>query len=529
MTRPQSPPTKQDIDFFRRLTLSLCSSLDLEKALERCLQTLQGRIPAEDMFLILDAPWLGGLHVLAQASLPGIPRLDKNIQLPPETLDATLKHRFTSPTLVNDTSKHPNCLAVASYVKNQGFSEILLPVSVQGKRQGMLVIRARGNNRYTPEHLQLVLRVHDPIAMAVVNAVKHMELLRLKEELRDENRYLRRKLYPQKSERIIGENNGLREVMSAVRQVAPLNNTVLLLGETGVGKEVIAGAIHKQSARSEGPFVKVNCGAIPENLIDSELFGHARGAFSGASESRKGRFERAQGGTLFLDEIGELPLQVQARLLRAIQTREIEPLGGSGPLSVDIRIIAATHRNLEQMAERGRFREDLLFRINAFPIRIPALRERPDDIGHLTRYFIEKKARELGYRQAPEVSWPSLEHLKAMPWPGNVRELENFIERELIRSRGAKLSFAPAPQGREADASKMPPDAEASGKPAPPAPLEQALGEHIRRTLQRTGGRIHGPKGAAELLDIHPSTLRHRMKKMGIPYGRACSTPSPEN
>ncbi len=521
MTIQQKRPSESDIDFFRRLTLSICSSLDLDKALERCLETLQGRIPAEDIFLILDAPWLGGFYVLAQATVPGVPRLDKNIPLPPEILDSVYKNPILEPILVNDTSKHPNCMAVASYVKNQGFSEILHPIVLKEVRKGLLVIRTRGNGRYTEEHLQLISRVHGPFTMAVSNAVQHMEVLRLKEQLRDENRYLKEELFPHREGVVIGESAGLKDVMTAVGQIAPLNNTVLLLGETGVGKEVIAGSIHKRSPREKGPFIKVNCGAIPENLIDSELFGHVRGAFSGATEKRKGRFERAAGGTLFLDEIGELPLQVQTRLLRAIQTKEIEPVGGSGPVPVDIRIIAATHRNLEQMVERGEFREDLWFRINAFPILIPPLRERTEDIPELVRFFVSQKGKELGLRLHPPLSQAATNRLIAMTWPGNIRELENLVEQELIRNRGKELHFNIPPGPKSVSVPNYPAtDNLPTQSASPPSPLEEALSLHIRRALKQSSGQVHGPEGAARLLQINASTLRHRMSKMGIAHGR---------
>jgi transcriptional regulator with GAF, ATPase, and Fis domain len=300
--------------------------------------------------------------------------------------------------------------------------------------------------------------------------------------------------------------------MEMVRQVAPLNNTVLLMGETGTGKEVIANSIHFASPRKDGPFIKVNCGAIPESLIDSELFGHEKGAFTGAVSEKRGRFERANGGTIFLDEIGELPPQAQVRLLRVLQQREIERVGGDRVIPIDVRVIAATHRNLESMVSENRFREDLWFRLNVFPIIIPPLRQRKDDVPALTRHFVEQKSRELGIAVSPAIAPGALERLKNYSWPGNVRELENLVERELIRHRGGQLRFdslLPREGGSE-----MPPVTEIINNG--PLNLDEAMSLHISKVLTMTKGKIHGPGGAAELLGINPNTLRGRMSKLGL-------------
>jgi transcriptional regulator with GAF, ATPase, and Fis domain len=309
----------------------------------------------------------------------------------------------------------------------------------------------------------------------------------------------------------------MKYVLELVKQVAPLNNTVLLLGETGTGKEIIANAIHFASPRKEGPFIKVNCGAIPENLIDSELFGHEKGAFTGAISEKRGRFERANAGTIFLDEIGELPHQAQVRLLRVIQNREIERVGGTRPISVDIRIIAATHRNLETMISENKFREDLWFRLNMFPLVIPPLRQRREDIPALTYYFLKRKSRELGLGDPPAVAPGALSRLAEYPWPGNVRELENLVERELIRHKRGRISFGTL------EPKKLSPTASTANRKLnnlPTTNLEEMIRNHITMVLQMSGGKVHGPNGAAELLGMKSSTLRARMDKLGIPYGR---------
>jgi hydrogenase-4 transcriptional activator len=302
-----------------------------------------------------------------------------------------------------------------------------------------------------------------------------------------------------------------------VGQVAPLDSPVLLQGETGTGKEVIANAIHYSSPRKDGPFIKVNCGAIPETLLDSELFGHEKGAFTGAISQKRGRFERADKGTIFLDEIGELPPQAQVRLLRVLQEKEIERVGGTSSIRVDIRVISATNRNLQEMVASGRFREDLWFRLNVFPIMIPPLRQRREDIPALVHHFMDRKSKELKLAERPVLAPGALDRLKAYDWPGNVRELENLIERALIQSRGGMLSFetlsAPqVPGGRERTRD--------AGRNRTVLSLDEINVQHIRQALENAGGKINGPGGAAQILGLHPNTLRGRMNKLGIPYGR---------
>ena len=265
--------------------------------------------------------------------------------------------------------------------------------------------------------------------------------MKLRDMLADENRYLRDELQRDWKEEIVGSSFGLREVMEQVWKVGPLPSPVLLVGETGSGKELIAHAIHNLSLRHNGPLVAVNCGAIPETLLDSELFGHEKGAFTGAVTQRRGRFERADKGTIFLDEVGELPAQAQVRLLRVLQEKEIERVGGSQAIKIDIRIISATHRNLEEMVAEGVFRADLYYRLGVFPIRIPPLRERRADIPALVSHFMEKKVHEMGLRITPTLAPGAIDRLLRYDWPGNVREVANVVERALIQSNGKPLTF----------------------------------------------------------------------------------------
>jgi transcriptional regulator with GAF, ATPase, and Fis domain len=338
--------------------------------------------------------------------------------------------------------------------------------------------------------------------------------------LADDNRYLQQELLRLSGEDIVGADFGLRGVMEMVRQVAPLDSPVLLLGETGVGKDVIANAIHYSSLRREHPFITVNSGAIPENLLDSELFGHEKGAFTGAIAQKRGRFERANKGTIFLDEIGELPPQAQVRMLRVLQHKEIERVGGSNPIHVDVRIIAATHRNLEEMLKADLFREDLWFRLNVFPIMIPPLRARKADIPALLHHFIQRKTIELKLPTRPTLAPGAMDRLVAYHWPGNVRELENMVERALILNRSGPVEFAFHDSAGHEDVCELSEDPFGSKEALL---LDQAIRRHIQKVLKIADGKIHGPGGAAELMGINPSTLRNRMNKLAIPYGRGKS------
>jgi transcriptional regulator with GAF, ATPase, and Fis domain len=294
----------------------------------------------------------------------------------------------------------------------------------------------------------------------------------------------------------------------------------LLLGDTGTGKEVIATAMHNLSPRRNGPFIKVNCGAIPESLMDSELFGHEKGAFTGALFQKRGRFERADGGTIFLDEIGELTPGAQVRLLRVIQEKEIERVGGTEPIALDIRVIAATHRNLEAMLAEGKFREDLYFRLKVFPIVIPPLKERRADIPALVSYFMAKKSREMGLVEISVLAQGAIDRLMQYDWPGNVRELQNAVERAIILSQGKPLTFDEI----GTVVSKPLPLAASRQTGLSSCSFEEAMVNHIRHALEATGGRVGGEKGAARLLNMNPSTLRTKMRRLGIPFGRKGTT-----
>jgi transcriptional regulator with GAF, ATPase, and Fis domain len=377
-----------------------------------------------------------------------------------------------------------------------------------------LWLTTEGEKKFTRQHAALLSLLREPFAIAMANALKHREVIKLRDMLADDNRNLYRELRRLAGDEIIGVHFGLKDVMKKVGRVASLDSPVLLLGETGTGKDVLANAIHYSSPRREGPFISVNCGAIPETLIDSELFGHEKGAFTGAVSQKRGRFERADKGTIFLDEIAELPLQSQVKLLRVFQNKEIERVGGTETIPLDIRIIAATNRDLEMMLEAGTFRNDLWFRLNVFPIEIPPLRERKIDMPALVQHFISLKVKELKLPHIPVLAPNAIEPLMAYHWPGNVRELANVVERALIMNQGGPLSFDWITTTLERKSSE--PESQSSITNN----LDEIITLHIEKILTLTQGKIQGPGSAAEQLGMNPSTLRNRMKKYGIEYGR---------
>jgi formate hydrogenlyase transcriptional activator len=307
-----------------------------------------------------------------------------------------------------------------------------------------------------------------------------------------------------------------------VEQVAPTDSTVLIYGETGTGKELVARAIHDHSNRKNRPLLKVNCSAISAGLVESELFGHVKGAFTGALERHIGRFELADGGTIFLDEIGELPLGTQVKLLRVLQEREFEPVGSNRPVRVDVRVIAATNRNLQESIRTGDFRSDLFYRLNVFPIEVPPLRERRSDIPQLAMFFLARFSKKLG-KGIQGIARATVDRLAIYSWPGNVRELQNIIERAVILSRGSVLELEPdlvpalaTPEGngdRSLDEVQAPTLASSMSSTST---LEEVDRAHIIAVLKQTGGVVEGPGGAARILALHPNTLRHRMRKLGL-------------
>lgn len=510
-------------EFFREATLRICGSLDVETFLYESFMYLRGFIPADSVYLTHYYPDKGEQLALATASTESGSLLNVSVSVPPEARKFLGIPGSQSQVVERAEGYAPARPWISKGLLDKDSSLLSIRLIVGTDIVGAVIFLAQGSGRFSQEHAGLISLLREPFAIAMSNSLRYKELLELKELLAEDNRFLHSELRQIAGEEIIGADFGLRGVMEMVRQVAPLSSPVLLSGETGTGKEVIAGAVHNLSPRKDGPFITVNCGAIPESLMDSELFGHEKGAFTGAISRKRGRFERAHGGTIFLDEVGELQLEAQVRLLRVLQEKEIERVGGTEPIKVDIRVIAATNSDLEVMIRDRKFREDLYFRLKVFPIAIPPLRDRKGDISSLVQHFMQKKSREMGLVDMPTLEAGALARLMAYPWPGNVRELENAVERALILSRGEPLAFGDlqAPVKSEAPfESGVSPRLHVGIQSEDSLALDEIVSQHIRQVLEMTGGRVGGERGAAHLLGINPSTLRKRMRKLGIPFGR---------
>jgi transcriptional regulator with GAF, ATPase, and Fis domain len=430
--------------------------------------------------------------------------------------------------------------------KRSGDLALLVPPEVEGEvlagplqghdgPAGALLLVADHFKSFKPLQQQMFEALLEPFSAALENDRRLHELAALREAAEADRRSLLTRLGRQEDagEAIVGADSGLRNVMERIALVSQSDVPVLILGETGTGKEVVSRAIHGRSARASAPFIRVNCGAIPPDLIDSQLFGHEKGSFTGATDTRAGWFERADGGTLFLDEIGELPLPAQVRLLRVLQDGFIERVGGQQPIRVDVRIVAATHRDLAAMVKAGTFREDLWYRVNVFPILLPRLAERLEDIPALARHFAQRAANRFGLAHvAPTPA--DLRLLIEYSWPGNIRELGAVIDRAAILGNGQSLEVAkalgtqqswPAPQANPATPTlyEVVPDSPSitvANGAAAIGTLDQAMREHVQRALIATRGTIEGRRGAAKLLGINPHTLRARMRKLGLNWAR---------
>jgi len=413
--------------------------------------------------------------------------------------------RSRKPVVVNRLD--PTELPPAMYRKAvaEGLNSFCdLPLISRNKLLGVLAVGKRAENAFDDEEVAFLTQVANQVAIGVENALAYSEIAELRDRLAQEKLYLEDELRGEMDfEGIVGQSSALRHVLNLVETVAPSDSTVLMLGETGTGKELIARAIHDRSRRKDRTFVKVNCAAIPTGLLESELFGHERGAFTGAISQKIGRLELAHQGTLFLDEVGDIPIEIQPKLLRALQEREFERLGSTQTKKVDVRLVAATNRDLDKMIENREFRSDLYYRLNVFPIRIPPLRERPEDIPLLVRYFVQKYGRRMEKR-IESIPAAAMRRLSSWHWPGNIRELENFIERSVILTHGSALEV---PIG----------ELVGNGRPVPAAELPHSdERDEILRVLNETKGRVAGPNGAAARLGLKRTTLISRMKKLGI-------------
>ena len=380
-----------------------------------------------------------------------------------------------------------------------------LPLTTRNGILGTLSVASLRESAFRQEDVELLRQVAVQVAIALENALAFRQIAELKDKLAEEKLYLEDEIRSEYNfEEIVGQSAGLKRILQQVETVAPTEAAVLILGDTGTGKELIARAIHELSARRERTFVKINCAAIPTGLLESELFGHEKGAFTGAIAQKIGRFELAHRGTLFLDEVGDIPLELQPKLLRALQEQEFERLGSTRTLKVDARVIAATNRNLAKMVEEGSFRRDLYYRLSVFPIQVPPLRERQEDIPVLVRYFTQKYAKRMD-RPIKSIPAEAMQAFQRWHWPGNVRELENFIERAVILTRGEVL---------QVPLTELKPVAGETAAGA--GSLEDAEREHIRKALKASKGVIGGPKGAAARLGLKRTTLLYKMKKLDL-------------
>jgi formate hydrogenlyase transcriptional activator len=430
------------------------------------------------------------------------------IELRPEDDPAGLVWRTQRPLItfnVAELSRWPRLLERVQQYGVQSYC--FLPLTTVRRRLGTLVFTSKRPNTYAGSDLPFLQLVANQVAVAVGNALAWEEIEALRNTLANEKAYLEDEVRGEHDfGDIVGQNAALRTILKQVETVAPTASTVLIRGETGTGKELIARALHDLSPRKDRTFVKLNCAAIPTGLLESELFGHERGAFTGAIRQKIGRFELAHQGTLFLDEVGDIPLELQPKLLRVLQEQEFERLGGTKTIRANVRVVAATNRDLTEMIADGRFREDLYYRLNVFPITLPALRERPDDVPHLVRHFTQSFARRMG-RRIVTIPTSVMDALVRYSWPGNVRELQNVIERAVILSKGPTLQVALADLQAEA----VPPPSAAA-----PVTLSDAEREHILRVVRETNWILGGPKGAAARLGMKRSTLHWKMKKLGI-------------
>lgn len=407
----------------------------------------------------------------------------------------------------------------SAFIRTRGIrSACCVPLATAHGILGTLNLGAFSDDAFSPDQFPLLTRVAGQIAIAVRNAVSYQRIEELNAQLAQEKLYLEDEIRSDNQfEEIIGRSKALGRVLREIQTVAPTDSTVLISGETGSGKELVARAIHQLSTRQSHAFVKLNCAAIPTGLLESELFGHEKGAFTGAISQRVGRFELANRGTVFLDEVGEIPLELQPKLLRVLQEREFERLGSTRTLKTDARLIAATNRDLAAFVDEQKFRQDLFYRLNVFPITVPPLRERREDIPMLVRHFAQQFARRMK-KNVESISTETMETLTRYDWPGNIRELQNLIERAVILSTGATLDVpvealngprVTAPGFPSATADKPLPDGHAQT-------LEDADRRHIIAALERTNWVIAGPNGAAARLGVKRSTLQFRMRKLGI-------------
>jgi len=504
----------QDLTYDRdrlRLLLEVSESIASHRDLADLFHDLAGRLPRvfefSYIFLILHDPERNvmRLHIL-ETPRPG--RIAQGVELSIEDSAGGWVWQHQQPLVCTNVDHETRFPKVIKMMREEGVrSFCLVPLTTARCRLGALAVGSFEEHHYGGAGLEFLQQVAKQVAVAVENALAFQQIAELKDKLAKEKLYLEEEIQTAYNfEEIVGDSRALKLVLKEVQTVAATDSTVLILGETGSGKELVARALHNLSNRRERTFVKLNCAAIPTGLLESELFGHERGAFTGAIATKIGRFELADRGTIFLDEVGEIPLELQVKLLRVLQEQEFERLGSTRTRHVNVRILAATNRDLDQMVEEQRFRSDLYYRLKVFPITVPPLRERVEDIPLLVRHFAQKLALRMKKR-IETIPSEAMKALQAYHWPGNVRELENFIERAVILTQGPDL-FVSLAELKQAPNHTM---------NFQPTTLEQAEREHILKTLRESDWTIGGPAGAAAKLGMKRTTLQSKMQKLGIP------------
>ena len=488
------------------VTSALVSKLPMEELFSAISEQLS-RVVAHDFAVValLDKA-TGEIHLSGLHSPEGISFAPNETSGRPEGLPAGEALATGKPVVTAEPDYERFSSPLYRKYADLGFrSACSIPLAGGNGISGVLDLSRRSGEPFTDDEVDLLVQVARQIAIATENSLAYRELSQIKDKLATEKLYLEDEIRTdQNLGNMVGESQAFQAVLSGIQVVAPTDATVLIEGETGTGKELVARALHDLSGRSKRSFIKVNCAAIPATLLESELFGHEKGSFTGAFAQKIGRFELAHQGTLFLDEVGEIPLELQSKLLRVIQEQELERLGGIRTIRVDIRFIAATNRVLKQMVDEGKFRSDLYYRLHVFPLTVPPLRERKEDIPLLIRYFTQKYAKRMN-RPIESIPSAAIESLTNYEWPGNIRELQNVIERSVILTRGRVLEIAVPEIAKSSHLS-----------PRTPRLEESAERERILGALRESHGKVAGPNGAAARLGLRRTTLQSRMKKLDI-------------
>ncbi|MBU2646564.1 sigma-54 dependent transcriptional regulator [bacterium] len=545
--------SQDDFEFFQNVVRCLTGSLDLSKSMVEVFNYLKDHYPINAISLHQYSKQLKALKLLFLVTRSNFQYVETILPLSESDIEYLDEHEsrensvdVSSESGTDIANRHRKAI---SHLLPYRPSNYLVAIMKSGKEVvGHLCLIGSGQVVYNEVQIKRMHYLINPFTLAMSNMLQFKRTMEFQQRLFDEKNSLERTLHQLQGSPIIGIRGGMRKTMEVVRQLQGKETPALILGETGTGKELIADEIQRISPRKDKPFIKVNCGAIPDNLIDSELFGYEKGAFTGAVQSHSGRFEQADGGTLFLDEIGELPLQAQVRFLRVLQNGVIERIGGKQSKSINVRVIAATNRDLGQMIKKGTFREDLYYRLYVFPIYLPPLRDRVQDIPFFLRHFVNQSCARLNIKEPPVFHSDLIDHLKEYTWPGNVRELENLVERAVILSSDGLLhieDLIPTSHAANENSNMESPQAleeliderikriltgneqyafrelskdigESIETPNPLKPLDETIQEAIEAALMQCRGKVSGSNGAARLLGLNPSTLRNKMRKSGI-------------